>query len=86
MNIKDTVYDIAKNDHDLENSDLQSLNGIEEFVICRSVADFGNYKTRQVREFADHKIALDVEDKGAVKMNGKVFNYSKGYKNKVQNL
>lgn len=86
MNIKDTVYDIAKNDHDVENSDLQSLNGIEEFVICRSVADFGNYKTRQVREFADHKIALDVEDKGAVKMNGKVFNYSKGYKNKVQNL
>tara|TARA_Y100000004_G_scaffold183749_1_gene231930 strand:- start:494 stop:1018 length:525 start_codon:yes stop_codon:yes gene_type:complete len=86
MNIKDTVYDIARNDHDVENSDLQSLNGIEEFVICRSVADFGNYKTRTIREFADHKIALDVEDKGAIKMQGKVFNFSKGYKTKVQNL
>ena len=29
MNIKDTVYDIAKNDHDLENSELQELNKIE---------------------------------------------------------
>ena len=86
MNIKDTVYDIAKNDHDVENSDLQELNGIEEFVVCRSIADMGNYKTRSIRDFADNKIALDVEEKGAVKMNGRVYNFSKGYKTKVQNL
>ncbi len=86
MNIKDTVYDIAKNDHELENSELQELNKIDDLVICRSVADYGNYKTRTIREFADTRIALDVEEKGAVKMQGKVFNFSKGYKTKVQNL
>ena len=86
MNIKDTVYDIAKNDHELENSELQELNKIDDLVVCRSVADYGNYKTRTIREFADTRIALDVEEKGAVKMQGKVFNFSKGYKTKVQNL
>lgn len=86
MNIKDTVYDIARNDLDVENSELQELNTIEDFVVCRTVSDFGNYKTRQVRDFADHKIALDVEEKGAVKMNGKVYNFSKSYTTKVQNL
>ena len=81
--IRDIIFDIAKNDHDLENSELNQFTKIDDFVVCRSVSDSANYKTRTIRDYVDVKIANDVEDKGALRLQGKVYSFNKSFKNKT---
>ena len=79
--MKDLIWDIAKSgEEQLENTDLQAIEEPKELFIARGVSLEAKDSTYKINKFVDNKIAIDVEEKGAIKIADTVFNYSKSYK------
>ena len=79
--MRDLIWEIAKaGDEDLSNTELQSVDEPTELVVARGVSLEAKDSTTRINKFVDVKIANDVEEKGALKLGGKVYNFSKGYK------
>ena len=77
--IRDLIWEIAKSgDDDLSNTELQSIEEPNDLFIARGISLEAKDSTTKINKFVDHKMANDVEEKGALKIGGKVFNFSKG--------
>tara|TARA_R100000231_G_scaffold39913_1_gene34701 strand:- start:3823 stop:4347 length:525 start_codon:yes stop_codon:yes gene_type:complete len=85
--MRDLIWDIAKSgEEDLTNTELQAIAEPEELFVARGVSLEAKDSTTKVGKFVDQKFANDVEEKGAIKISGKVFNFSKGYKTTTQDV
>ena len=79
--MRDLIWEIAKaGDEDYSNTELQSIDEPSELVVARGVTLEAKDSTTRINKFVDVKIANDVEEKGALSLGGKVYNFSKGYK------
>ena len=85
--MKDLIWDIAKSGEEaLENTELQTIEEPKELFVARGVSIEAKDSTYKINKFVDNKIALDVQEKGAIKISDTVFNYSKSYKSKTLDL
>ena len=85
--MRDLIWEIAKSgDEDLTNTELQAIVEPEELVVARGVSLEAKDNTTKINKFVDVKIANDVEEKGALKLGGSVYNFSKGYKTTTQDV
>jgi hypothetical protein len=85
--MRDMIWEIAKSgDEDLTNTELQAIAEPEELVVARGVSLEAKDSTTKINKFVDVKIANDVEEKGALKLGGRVYNFSKGYKTMTQDV
>ena len=85
--MKDLIWDIAKSGEEaLENTELQTIEEPKELFVARGVSLEAKDSTYKINKFVDNKIALDVQEKGAIKISDTVFNYSKSYKSKTLDL
>ena len=85
--MRDLIWEIAKSgDEDLTNTELQAIVEPEELVVARGVSLEAKDNTTKINKFVDVKIANDVEEKGALKLGGRVYNFSKGYKTTTQDV
>lgn len=85
--MRDLIWEIAKsNEEDLSNTELQAISEPEELVVARGISLEAKSSTTGINAFVDQKIANDVEEKGALRLGGRVYNFSKGYKTTTQDL
>jgi len=85
--MRDLIWEIAKSgEEDLTNTELQAIGEPEELVVARGVSLEAKDSTTKINKFVDVKIANDVEEKGALKLGGRVYNFSKGYKTTTQDV
>lgn len=85
--MRDLIWEIAKsNEQDLGNTELQAINEPKELFVARGISLEAKDSTTKINKFVDSKIANDVEEKGAIKIGDKVFNFSKGYTTKTQDV
>ena len=79
--MRDMIWEVAKaGDEDFSNTELESINEPTELVVARGVTLEAKDSTTRINKFVDVKIANDVEEKGALSLGGKVYNFSKSYK------
>tara|TARA_B100001094_G_scaffold248066_1_gene245028 strand:- start:618 stop:1139 length:522 start_codon:yes stop_codon:yes gene_type:complete len=79
--MRDMIWEIAKSgEEDLSNTELQALQEPTDLFVARGISLEAKDTTGKINKFVDVKMANDVEEKGAIKISGKVFNFSKGYK------
>ena len=75
--MKDLIWDIAKSGEEvLENTEIQTIGKPEELFVARGISLEAKDSTFKINKFVDNKIALDVEEKGAIKISDTVFNLS----------
>jgi hypothetical protein len=87
VNMRDLIWEIAKSgEEDLTNTEIQAIVEPEELVVARGVSLEAKDSTTKINKFVDVKIANDVEEKGALKLGGRVYNFSKGYKTMTQDV
>ena len=68
--MKDLIWDIAKSGEEtLENTELQTIEEPKELFIARGVSLEAKDSTYKINKFVDNKIALDVQEKGAIKIS-----------------
>ena len=85
--MKDLIWEIAKSGEEvLENTELQAIEEPKELFVARGVSLEAKDSTFKINKFVDNKIALDVQEKGAIKISDTVFNFSKSYKSKTIDL
>ena len=85
--MRDLIWEIAKSgEEDLTNTELQAIAEPEELIVARGVSLEAKDSTTKINKFVDVKIANDVEEKGALKLGGRVYNFSKGYKTTTQDV
>ncbi len=85
--MRDLIWEIAKSgEEDLSNTELQAIEEPTELFVARGISLEAKDSTGKINKFVDVKIANDVEEKGAIKISGKVFNFSKGYKTMTQDI
>ena len=85
--MRDLIWEIAKSgEEDLSNTELQAIEEPTELFVARGISLEAKDITGKINKFVDVKIANDVEEKGAIKISGKVFNFSKGYKTMTQDV
>ena len=85
--MRDLIWEIAKaGDEDFSNTELQAISEPEELVVARGVSLEAKDSTTRIGKFVDVKIANDVEEKGALKLGGRVYSFSKGYKTTTQDV
>ena len=85
--MRDLIWDIAKSgEEDLTNTELQAIEEPEELVVARGLSLEAKDSTTGISKFVDVKIANNVEEKGALKLGGRVYNFSKGYKTTTQDV
>jgi len=85
--MRDLIWEIAKSgEEDLSNTELQAIEEPTELFVARGISLEAKDSTGKINKFVDVKIANDVEEKGAIKISGKVFNFSKGYKTMTQDV
>lgn len=82
--MKELIWEIAKSDEiNLENTELSNLIEPKELFVARGVSINAKDSTTRVSKFVDNKFAIDVEEKGSIKISNSVFTYSKSYKSKT---
>ena len=82
--MKELIWEIAKSDEiNLENTELSNLIEPKELFVARGVSINAKDSTTRVSKFVDNKFAIDVQEKGSIKISNSVFTYSKGYKSKT---
>ena len=82
--MKELIWEIAKSDEiNLENTELSNLIEPKELFVARAVSINAKDSTTRVSKFVDNKFAIDVQEKGSIKISNSVFTYSKGYKSKT---
>ena len=85
--MRDLIWEIAKSgEEDLTNTELQAIAEPEELIVARGVSLEAKDSTTKINKLVDVKIANDVEEKGALKLGGRVYNFSKGYKTTTQDV
>tara|TARA_R100000353_G_scaffold160738_2_gene120512 strand:- start:228 stop:749 length:522 start_codon:yes stop_codon:yes gene_type:complete len=85
--MRDLIWDIAKSgEEDLSNTELQAIQEPKELFVARGISLEAKDSTTKINKFVDNKMANDVEEKGALKIGDKVFNFSKGYKTTSQDV
>ena len=85
--MRDLIWEIAKSgEEDLTNTEIQAIVEPVELVVARGVSLEAKDSTTKINKFVDVKIANDVEEKGALKLGGRVYNFSKGYKTTTQDV
>jgi hypothetical protein len=85
--MRDLIWEIAKSgEEDLSNTELQAVDQPEELIVARGISLEAKDSTTNINKFVDLKIANDVEEKGALKLGGRVYNFSKGYKTTTQDV
>ena len=85
--MRDLIWEIAKSgEEDLSNTELQAVDQPEELIVARGISLEAKDSTTKINKFVDVKIANDVEEKGALRLGGRVYNFSKGYKTITQDL
>lgn len=85
--MRDLIWEIAKSgEEDLSNTELQAVDQPEELIVARGISLEAKDSTTKINKFVDVKIANDVEEKGALRLGGRVYNFSKGYKTTTQDL
>ena len=85
--MRDLIWEIAKSgEEDLTNTEIQAIVEPEELIVARGVSLEAKDSTTKINKFVDVKIANDVEEKGALKLGGRVYNFSKGYKTTTQDV
>tara|TARA_R100000329_G_scaffold33850_2_gene31536 strand:+ start:749 stop:1270 length:522 start_codon:yes stop_codon:yes gene_type:complete len=85
--MRDMIWEIAKSgEEDLTNTEIQAIVEPEELIVARGVSLEAKDSTTKINKFVDVKIANDVEEKGALKLGGRVYNFSKGYKTMTQDV
>ena len=85
--MRDLIWEIAKSgEEDLTNTELQAIEEPEELVVARGLSLEAKDSTTSINKFVDVKIANNVEEKGALKLGGRVYNFSKGYKTTTQDV
>jgi len=85
--MRDLIWEIAKSgEEDLTNTEIQAIVEPEELIVARGVSLEAKDSTTKINKFVDVKIANDVEEKGALKLGGRVYNFSKGYKTMTQDV
>ena len=85
--MRDLIWEIAKSgEEDLSNTELQAVDQPEELIVARGISLEAKDSTININKFVDLKIANDVEEKGALKLGGRVYNFSKGYKTTSQDV
>ena len=66
--MRDLIWDIAKSgEEDLTNTELQSIEEPNELFIARGISLEAKDSTTKINKFVDHKMANDVQEKGALK-------------------
>jgi hypothetical protein len=79
--MRDLIWEIAKaGEEDLSNTELQSIDEPQELVVARGISLEAKDSTGKINKFVDVKIANNVEEYGALKLGGRVYNFSKSYK------
>ena len=87
VSIRNLIWEIAKSgEEDLTNTELQAIEEPEELVVARGLSLEAKDSTTSINKFVDVKIANNVEEKGALKLGGRVYNFSKGYKTTTQDV
>lgn len=85
--MRDLIWDIAKSgEEDLANTELQAIEEPQELIVARGVSLEAKDSTGKINKFVDNKIAINVEQYGALKLGGRVYNFSKGYTTKSQDV
>jgi hypothetical protein len=85
--MRDLIWEIAKSgEEDLANTELQAIDEPIELIVARGVSLEAKDSTTKINKFVEVKIANDVEEKGALKLGGRVYNFSKGYKTVSQDV
>ena len=85
--MRDLIWEIAKSgEEDLANTELQAIDEPTELIVARGVSLEAKDSTTKINKFVEVKIANDVEEKGALKLGGRVYNFSKGYKTVSQDV
>lgn len=85
--MRDLIWDIAKSgEEDLSNTELQAIDEPKELFVARGISLEAKDSTTKINKFVDNKMANDVEEKGALRIGDKVFNFSKGYKTTSQDV
>ena len=85
--MRDLIWDIAKSgEEDLSNTELQAIQEPKELFVARGISLEAKDSTTKINKFVDNKMANDVEEKGALRIGDKVFNFSKGYKTTSQDV
>ena len=85
--MRDLIWDIAKSgEEDLANTELQAVEEPEELVVARGISLEAKDSTSKINKFVDVKIANNVEEYGALKLGGRVYNFSKSYKTISQDV
>ena len=85
--MRDMIWEIAKSgEEDLTNTELQAIEEPEELVVARGLSLEAKDSTTGINKFVDVKIANNVSEKGALKLGGKFYNFSKGYKTVSQDV
>ena len=85
--MRDLIWDIAKSgEDDLSNTELQAIDEPKELFVARGISLEAKDSTTKINKFVDNKMANDVEEKGALRIGDKVFNFSKGYKTTSQDV
>ena len=75
--MKDLIWDIAKSGEEaLENTELQTIEEPKELFVARGVSLEAKDSTYKINKFVDNKIALDVQEKGAIKISDTAFSRS----------
>ena len=75
--MRDLIWEIAKSgEEDLTNTEIQAIVEPEELIVARGVSLEAKDSTTKINKFVDVKIANDVEEKGALKLGGRVYNLS----------
>ena len=79
--MRDLIWEIAKSgEEDLSNTELQSLEEPKELYVARGLSSEAKINTTSIASFVDNRMAMNVEDNGAIKIGKTVFNFSKSYK------
>ena len=85
--MKDLIWDIAKSGEEtLENTELQSIEEPKELFIARGVSLEAKDSTYKINKFVDNKIALDVQEKGAIKIMKGLYGTYQNVNNKSQKV
>ena len=85
--MRDLIWEIAKSgEEDLGNTELEAVTEPTELVVARGISLEAKDSTGKINKFVDFKLAKNVEEYGALKIGGRVYNFSKGYTTKTQDV
>ena len=87
--MKDIIWEIAKatdSETNLDYTELGSIFQPRTLFEARGISYTAKDSTTRISKYVDSKLADDVKENGAIRINDTVFNYSKSYKTTTINV